>query len=98
MQGGTAAIRRQHVVLSASASDEIDAAFASLAIHHVDALLVGPQGLFNNRRVQLVTLAGHHRMPTLYPVPEFTEVGGLMSMERVPRTSSGRLGSTPPAS
>ena len=35
--------------------------------------------LFVNRRVQLVTLAAHHRVPTIYPYRAFVESGGLMS-------------------
>jgi putative ABC transport system substrate-binding protein len=35
--------------------------------------------LFANRRVQLVTLAARHVVPTIYFVREFTEIGGLMS-------------------
>jgi putative ABC transport system substrate-binding protein len=35
--------------------------------------------LFNNRRVQLVTLAAYHRVPAIYSWREATEAGGLMS-------------------
>jgi putative ABC transport system substrate-binding protein len=79
VQAAVSSIGREATVLSASTNLEIDAAFASLEQTRANALLIGPQGLFNNRRFQLVTLAAHHRMPALYPVPEFTEVGGLMS-------------------
>ena len=44
-----------------------------------DALLVAPHALFVNRRVQLVTLAAHHRVPTIYTTRDFVESGGLMS-------------------
>jgi putative ABC transport system substrate-binding protein len=57
----------------------IDTVFASLVQKRVDALLVGPGPLFANRRVQLVTLATHHRVPTIYFSREFAEAGGLMS-------------------
>src|SRR6185503_11047888 len=30
-------------------------------------------------RVQIVTLAARYRVPTIYPVREFAEVGGLMT-------------------
>src|SRR5262249_36488597 len=45
----------------------------------IDALLVAPSPLFNNRRVQLATLAAYHRVPAIYPLRDFAEAGGLMS-------------------
>ena len=41
--------------------------------------MVGPGPLFNNRRVQLATLAAYHRVPAIYSWREAAEVGGLMS-------------------
>jgi hypothetical protein len=35
--------------------------------------------LFTGRRVQLATLAAHHRIPATYSAREIAEVGGLMS-------------------
>jgi putative ABC transport system substrate-binding protein len=35
--------------------------------------------LFNNRRVQLATLAAYRRVPAIYSWREAAEVGGLMS-------------------
>jgi ABC-type uncharacterized transport system substrate-binding protein len=66
-------------VLHASSGREIDTVFASLAQKAVDALLVGPSPLTNNRRVQLVTLATYHRILAIYFLREFAEAGGLMS-------------------
>ena len=60
---------------SAGRSDEVDAAFASLAEKRTDALLVSPDSFFANRRVQFTTLAAHYR----FPQREFTEIGGMMS-------------------
>jgi ABC-type uncharacterized transport system substrate-binding protein len=45
----------------------------------VDALLINNDPLFNSRRVQLVTLATHHRVPANYSWRECVEAGGLMS-------------------
>jgi putative tryptophan/tyrosine transport system substrate-binding protein len=42
---------------------------------------VGPDTVFNNRRVQLATLAARHAIPTVFPVREFAEAGGLISYE-----------------
>ena len=58
---------------------EIDAAFASLVRKRADALMVAPDPMFNNRRIQLTTLATRHALPAVYPLREFAEAGGLMS-------------------
>jgi putative ABC transport system substrate-binding protein len=63
----------------ASTIGEIDAAFAKLAGQRSDALFVAADGLFNSRRVQLVTLAARDRIPTIYAVRDPVEAGGLMS-------------------
>ena len=65
-------------MLTASNNREIEAAFASLIQRRTDALLVPSQVLFNNR-VQLVSLAAHHRVPTIYARRDFPDAGGLMS-------------------
>ena len=66
-------------VIHARDSREIEAAFAALVRTKADALLVGPDSVFQNRRVQLATLAARHAVPTVFPVREFVEVGGLLS-------------------
>jgi len=73
------AIGLQIQVLNASTSADIEAAFATLAMDRADALFVAPDGFFNARRVQLATLAAHHRIPATYPTREVVEIGGLMS-------------------
>jgi putative ABC transport system substrate-binding protein len=42
-------------------------------------LLISLDGFFFSRRVQLVQLAAHHRVPTMYPGREYSEIGGLFS-------------------
>jgi putative ABC transport system substrate-binding protein len=79
VQAAASSVRKQIEVLEAPIGRDIDTAFASLAQKPIDALLVGPSPLFNNRRVQLVTLATYHRVPAIYPWREAAEVGGLMS-------------------
>ena len=78
LQAAALTIGRQIEVLSASTNREMDTVFASALQKRTDALLVSPDGLFNNRGV-LLTLAAHHRLPASYPLREFTEAGGLMS-------------------
>jgi putative tryptophan/tyrosine transport system substrate-binding protein len=76
---GESTIGRQIDVLSVATSLDIDAAFASLVQKRTDALLVAPQVLFSTRRVQLITLAARHAVPTMYFQREYVEAGGLMS-------------------
>jgi putative ABC transport system substrate-binding protein len=73
------AIGLQIQILNASTSREIEAAFATIAHNRADALFVAPDGFFNARRMQLATLAAHHRIPAAYPTREVVEIGGLMS-------------------
>ena len=79
VRAAASSIRIQIDVLEASTGRDIDRIFASLAQKPIDALLVGPALLLNNRRVQLVTLAAYHRVPAIYPQREAAEAGGLMS-------------------
>jgi putative tryptophan/tyrosine transport system substrate-binding protein len=78
-QATASAIGREIEIFAASSAREIDAAFMSLLQKRADALLVSPDPLFDSRRVQLVTLATHHRLPTIYSFRENVEIGGLMS-------------------
>ena len=74
-----AAIGPQIEFFTASTGADIDTAFASLVQKRADALLVHPDNLFINRRVQLTTLAARHAVPAIYPLRPDAEAGGLMS-------------------
>jgi putative ABC transport system substrate-binding protein len=79
VQAAASSIGRQIEVVPAGTNRDIDIAFASLVQTRADALLVSPSALFDNRRVQLVTLAAYYRLPAIYPFRENVEIGGLMS-------------------
>jgi len=66
-------------ILKASARDEFETAFASLAQLHAGALLVGNDPFFFNRRDQLVALAARYAVPAMYEWREFVAAGGLAS-------------------
>ncbi len=66
-------------ILKASTIGEIDAAFATLAREHPDALFVAPDIFFASRRVQFATLAARDRIPAAYTNPDYIAAGGLMS-------------------
>ena len=75
----------QTKVLNASASGEIDAAFATLAhdreedVHANDILFVSADGLFQSRSEQLVALTARDKIPAAYPDRAAVAAGGLMS-------------------
>jgi putative ABC transport system substrate-binding protein len=79
LEAAAAVIGRQIEGFYVNTNLEIDATFASLAQKRADAVLVSPTALLDNRRVQLVALAAHHRLPAIYPFRENVEIGGLMS-------------------
>jgi ABC-type uncharacterized transport system substrate-binding protein len=78
-QAAASTIGRQIEVFTASTNGEIEVAFASMVQKRADALLIGTNAFFRNRRVQLATLAARHALPAIYFNREFVEVGGLMS-------------------
>ena len=73
------AIGLQIQILNATTIGEIDAAFASLASEHPDALFVAPDAFFTSRRVQFATLATRNNIATAYAARELVAAGGLMS-------------------
>ena len=66
-------------VFKADTGGEINAAFENIVRERLDALFVAPSAFFGGRRVQVTQLAAFHRLPAVYPVRDFAEVGGLMS-------------------
>jgi putative ABC transport system substrate-binding protein len=79
VQAAGSVVGRQIEILAVSTARDIDAAFASLAQKRADALVVSPDPLLDNRRLQIVTLAAHQRLPAIYSFRENVDIGGLMS-------------------
>jgi putative tryptophan/tyrosine transport system substrate-binding protein len=79
VEAAARAIGLQVQVLNASTSREINAAFENVGRDRPDALFVGPDTFLTARRIQVVQLAAFHRLPAVYPVRDFVEVGGLMT-------------------
>jgi putative ABC transport system substrate-binding protein len=79
MKAAASLIGVEIAVVQASDSREIEAAFVTLVRSKADALVVGTDPFFYTRRVQLVTLATRHALPTVFNVREYAEAGGLMS-------------------
>jgi putative ABC transport system substrate-binding protein len=66
-------------VLKASSEGEIDAAFLTLVQLQADALVVGADAFFNDRREYLVALASRHAVPAIWEWREAALAGGLVS-------------------
>jgi len=79
VQDAARAKRVQLPILKAITASEIDAAFATLASLHADALVTGDDTFFTSRREQIVALAARYAVPAIYQFREFTEAGGLLS-------------------
>jgi putative ABC transport system substrate-binding protein len=73
------ATARQIEVFDASTNREIEIAFTALVQNRAEALVVGADPFFIERRVQLATLATRHLLPAIHFNRAFVEVGGLMS-------------------
>ena len=66
-------------LLDARNQDDLGRAFQKAVDAHVDALLVGADGLTQGHQRTIVDLAARHRLPAIHPSSEFVEIGGLMS-------------------
>jgi putative ABC transport system substrate-binding protein len=73
------AIGKRISIFKATTEGEIDAAFAAVAREQPQALLVAADPFFNSRRDQIVAMASHLTIPTIYEQREFAVAGGLMS-------------------
>ncbi|MGC1682682.1 MAG: ABC transporter substrate-binding protein, partial [Pseudolabrys sp.] len=79
VERAASATARPIEVFDASTSREIEMAFAALVQKRAEALVVGADPFFIDRRVQLATLATRHLLPAIYQLRAFVEVGGLVS-------------------
>jgi putative tryptophan/tyrosine transport system substrate-binding protein len=74
-RAGAVALGRELLVLTASTERGIEETFVTLLQRHVGGLIVGVDGVFNDRRDQISALA----IPAIYERREYPEAGGLMS-------------------
>jgi putative ABC transport system substrate-binding protein len=58
---------------------ELDAAFARMTARKAQAVLLLPHPMFVAQRKRIAELAARYRLPAIYHLKEFVEVGGLMS-------------------
>jgi putative ABC transport system substrate-binding protein len=69
----------QLVTVGASNDAEIDSVFPTLPQRQIGALIVTADGYLISRQDQLVALANRYAIPTIYPLRQYAEAGGLMS-------------------
>ena len=79
VQSASRAAGQSILILNVSKESDFDAAFAALAPNRADALLVTNDAFFFNRLDQIVAMAAHHAVPTIYDRSEYAVAGGLIS-------------------
>jgi putative ABC transport system substrate-binding protein len=67
------------VAVRASTDQEIEGVFPTLPQRQIRALLITADGFLISRQDQLVKLAARHGIPTMYPLRQYADAGGLMS-------------------
>jgi putative ABC transport system substrate-binding protein len=73
------AIGQKIEIVRAGNAQEIDEAFNTIVRIRADALIVISSPFFTNSRHQIVTLANHTRIPAIYSLRQYVQVGGLVS-------------------
>jgi putative tryptophan/tyrosine transport system substrate-binding protein len=66
-------------LLDVRSEGDLGRAFELAARQHVDALVVGLDGLTQMHQQAIVDLVARNRLPAAYPAREFVEAGGLMA-------------------
>jgi putative ABC transport system substrate-binding protein len=79
MQAATSALGQRLMVMSVAVEDDLKIAFENVTQEQLGGLMVATDVILTNWRVPIVALAAHYALPAVYPVHEFTAVGGLMS-------------------
>jgi putative ABC transport system substrate-binding protein len=69
----------QAELLDVRSQDDLGRALERAVRQHVDALLVGADGLTQMHQQTIVALVARHRLPAAYPAREFVEAGGLVA-------------------
>jgi putative ABC transport system substrate-binding protein len=67
----------QAELLDVRSQEDLGRAFELAVRQHVDALVIGADGLIQTHRQAIVDLVAHNRLPAVYPAREFVEAGGL---------------------
>ncbi len=79
LEATAGALGQRLAVLPAATVEEIDAAFASMAQHRANALMVAGDPFFDANRRHIVASAARQAVPAIYHWREYVVGGGLMS-------------------
>lgn len=66
-------------ILAEVTETELRRAFDEMSEQKMDAVLVSQGGSFNAQRVVIVELAAKHRLPVMYPLRDYADLGGLIA-------------------
>jgi putative ABC transport system substrate-binding protein len=79
VQDAAQALKLSLHILEASSERDFDAIFQTVVRQEDGALVLAPDALFLDRRVQIADLAIRYTIPTMFELREFVEAGGLVS-------------------
>jgi putative tryptophan/tyrosine transport system substrate-binding protein len=79
VQSASLSMGQPILILNATNEGGLDDALASVVQHRAGALLVTNDAFFFSRLDQIVTMAAHNAVPTMYDRREYADAGGLIS-------------------
>jgi putative ABC transport system substrate-binding protein len=79
LQVAARALGLQLVTLGASNDAELDSVFSTLSQQQIGALIITADGFLISRQDRLVNLANRFAVPTIFPMRQYAEAGGLIS-------------------
>jgi putative ABC transport system substrate-binding protein len=79
VQNAAQTFGQQLVIGEVTSESELATTFATVVQRGAGGLIVSGGPFLTSLRERIVTLAAHHRLPTIYPLREFVSVGGAMS-------------------
>ena len=66
-------------ILGAKGPGDIDSAFTAMSREHAGGAIVLVDAVLQNNRARITEFAARHRLPAVYGLSEYTDVGGLMA-------------------
>lgn len=78
-RGAAGSLRVPITLFDVRTENDLRRAFQEAVEQHVDALLIGADGVTQAHQRTIVDLAARNRLPAIHPSRDFVEIGGLMS-------------------